>query len=167
MVATATEAPENQTSDAPKARNTRKRTGNAKPATKKAEGKRKMTDDHKRNLAEGREQARIVDRYLIALEPTKKKRGRKVTPEKLQERLNDAQRGLLSATGAERLNLMQEEADLKARIEAVQAEPEDNIETLQAEFVKVARVYADRRGITRKTFQAYGVPLSVLKEAGV
>jgi hypothetical protein len=43
--------------------------------------KRTMTTEHKEALAKGREAGRAVREYLAALEATRPKRGRKVTPE--------------------------------------------------------------------------------------
>ena len=49
--------------------------------------KTKMTDEHKRALAEGRELGRAVRDYLEALEQNKPKRGRKRTPDSVKKRL--------------------------------------------------------------------------------
>ena len=46
-----------------------------------------MSDTHKEALAEGRNHARIVGRYLDALEANKPKRGRKRTPDSVKKRL--------------------------------------------------------------------------------
>ena len=47
--------------------------------------KRAMTDEHKAALAEGRNHAEIVGRYLEALEANKPKRGRKRTADTREE----------------------------------------------------------------------------------
>ena len=49
--------------------------------------KRAMTDEHKSALAEGRNHARIVGRYLEALEAHKPKRGRRRTADSVKKRL--------------------------------------------------------------------------------
>ena len=51
-----------------------------------------MTDEHKDALAEGRNHAKIVGRYLEALEANKPKRGRKRTPDSVKKRLAASRR---------------------------------------------------------------------------
>ena len=48
---------------------------------------RSMTDEHKAALAEGREQGRVVRRYLEALESHRPRRGRRRTPESIAKRI--------------------------------------------------------------------------------
>lgn len=163
------------TGTATKARGTAKKTRAKKSTTTKPRAKsagngtkRSMSADHKKALVEGREQSAIVDRYLKFLDTHKPKRGRKVTPDTVKARLAKFEADLLTATGVERLNLMQQIQDAEARLSDLEgAKPEENIETLQADFVRVAKSYAEKKGITRATFHNYGVPMEVLKEAGM
>ena len=53
----------------------------AKKAAGAKKRQRAMSDEHKAALAEGREQGRVVRRYLEALESSRPKRGRRRTPE--------------------------------------------------------------------------------------
>ena len=46
-----------------------------------------MSAAHKAALAEGRDQGRMVRRYLEALEANRPRRGRKVTPESMKKKL--------------------------------------------------------------------------------
>ena len=155
MVATA-EAERSKASDA----SPRKRTGR-KPAA----AKRTMTPEHKAAIAEGREQARVVGRYLEALEVHKPKRGRKRTEESMQKQLDQIETDLAEANPIQRLELLQKQKDIKAEIEA--KAPEVDLTALETEFIKVGKAYADRKGIARSTFVAVGVPTDVLKAAGI
>ena len=73
---------------------------------------RTMSEQHKAALAEGREQGRIVRRYLEALESHRPKRGRKRTPESITKRIANIDERLTSADPLTRLHLVQERMDL-------------------------------------------------------
>lgn len=137
----------------------------SRKARGKKTAKRAMTDEHKAALAEGREQTRIVGRYLEALEIHKPKRGRKRTTESVQSRLDKIEIELADASPVKRLELLQEQKDLQVELEA--KAPEVDLEALETEFIKVGKAYADRKGIARSTFQSVGVPAGVLKAAGI
>ena len=53
------------------------------PTKNKPSAKRIMTDEHKKKLALGRNESRVVNRYLEAIVAGKGKRGRKRTPESI------------------------------------------------------------------------------------
>src|SRR5438309_3945451 len=95
-----------------------------------------MTDAHKAALAEGREQGRVVRRYLEALEAHKPKRGRKRTPESIKRRLAAIDEKLPSADPLNRLQLVQERMDLERELEGT-GESVD-LRGLEEEFVAVA-----------------------------
>src|SRR5580658_6635959 len=97
-----------------------------------------MTDTHKEALAEGRNHARIVGRYLEALEANKPKRGRKRTPDSVKKRLETVAAEIKEASGLTRLNLLQERRDLEIELATMQAGTPD-ISGLEKDFVKVAR----------------------------
>jgi len=141
----------------------------ATPTDESTKPKRKrkgvMSEAHKEALSEGREQSRVVNRYLSALEEHKPKRGRKVTPETLGTRLNETREKILFAPPGEKLLLISEEMDLENRIE--QLDVEFDFSELESGFVKVAKNYAMRRNIPRKAFVRIGVPAAVLKDAGI
>ena len=59
-----------------------------------------MSETHKEALAEGRNHARIVGRYLDALEANKPKRGRKRTPDSVKKRLGTVSSELKDAERA-------------------------------------------------------------------
>ena len=135
------------------------------PKSKSKDDKRVQTPEHKQLIADGREQAKIVGRYLDGLVVTKKKRGRQVTPEQLQERLAKIEGDLETAKPIDRLNLLQQRKSLQAKLDT--KAPDVDMEALTAEFVKVGKGYAERKEIDRATFIEVGVPAEVLKLAGI
>lgn len=126
-----------------------------------------MTDEHKAALAEGRAQGRSVKRYLEALEANKPKRGRKRTPESIQKRLEAIEADLASADGLKRLTLVQERLDLQEELERLQSDDTVDLSALEAEFVKVAKGYGERKGISYAAWREVGVTPAVLKQAGI
>ena len=129
-------------------------------ATKKA-----MTADHKEALAVGRAEGRAVRAYLEALESSRPKRGRRRTKESIAARLESLAEQMESADPLKRLQLAQEELDLTD--ELARMDQAVDIGDLEAEFVKVASSYAERKGISYNAFRQVGVPASVLKTAGI
>lgn len=124
-----------------------------------------MTAEHKAKLAAGRNESRAVARYLEALEAHRPKQGRKRTAESVARQLAQTETELKAATGIVRLELLQRQRDLRAEAERL-AEGVD-LSALEAEFVKVARAYGDRKGITYGTWRDFGVAADVLKKAGI
>src|SRR6185295_11115790 len=103
-----------------------------------------MSDSHKEALAEGRNHARVVGRYLDALEANKPKRGRKRTVESVKKRLGTVGDELKDATGLSRLNLLQERRDLEVELATMQAGTPD-LSGLEKDFVRVAKEYSAKR----------------------
>jgi len=134
------------------------------PKAKKVPSKA-MSASHKTALAKGREEGRVVRNYLEALEEAKPKRGRKRTPQSITRRLHviDAQFG--EASALQRLQLTQEGMDLEAEL----ATAEDPVDLAQFEgsFVKVAKSYGQRKGISYGAWRTVGVSPAVLKRAGI
>ena len=128
--------------------------------------KRAMTDEHKTALAEGRNHAKTVGRYLEALEANKPRRGRKRTAESVKKRLGVVETSLKATSGIQRLALLQERRDLEVELAGMQAGGPD-ISALEKDFVKVAKPYAHRKGITYGAWREFGVPPEVLKKAGI
>ena len=117
-------------------------------------------------MAAGRNEARIVSAYLDALTANAPRRGRKRTAESVNARLEAIETELDSADMITRLNLVQERMNLTEELTRIQGESNDLPEA-QAEFIKVAASYGDRRGITYAAWREIGVPPEVLREAGV
>ena len=125
-----------------------------------------MSETHKEALAEGRNHARIVGRYLEALEANKPKRGRKRTPDSVKKRLATVSAEVKDATGLTRLNLLQERRDLEIELATMQAGTPD-ISGLEKEFVKVAKEYSAKKRISYGAWREFGVSPEALKKAGI
>ena len=132
------------------------------PRTKKTP----MSDSHKEALAEGRNHARIVGRYLEALEANKPRRGRKRTADSVKKRLTAVGEELNDAAGLTRLNLLQERRDLEVELATMQAGAPD-LTGLEKEFVKVAKAYSAKKHISYGAWREFGVPSETLKKAGI
>lgn len=132
---------------------------------KTAAKKRVMTSDHKNKLAQGRNESRVVSRYLDALDAGKGKRGRKRTPESVNQQIHKIDQELATASAIRRLELTQRRSDLVA--EKARLDIRTDITSLEDAFVKVAKSYAGRNGISYASFRALGVPAAVLKRANI
>lgn len=124
-----------------------------------------MTDEHKEALARGREQGRAVRSYLEALEAHRPKRGRKRTPDSMKKRLATIQERLSSVDPLTRVQLIQERMDIEKELEAKQTTTD--MGALEEEFVKAAKDYGERKGISYAAWREAGVDAAVLKRAGV
>ena len=124
-----------------------------------------MSDAHKAALAQGCEEGRVVRRYLEALESSKPKRGRKRTADSIQKRLAAIEDRLLDADQLTRLNLIEE----RRRLEEVLSKADDTtyLAALEKDFVKVARSYGERKGITYSSWRAVGVSAATLQQAKI
>jgi hypothetical protein len=138
----------------------------AKKATAAKKQQRTMSDEHKAALAEGREQGRLVRRYLEALESHRPKRGRRRTPESIAKRLAAIDEQLPAADPLTRLHLVQERIDLEQELGIAGGNDED-LEELEAAFIEVAAAYGERKGLTYEAWRSIGVAPRVLKAAGV
>jgi hypothetical protein len=132
------------------------------PKTKK----RSMSVEHKAALAEGRNLARSVGRYLDALEAHKPKRGRKRTPDSVKKQLSSVQESLKTASGARRLELIQQRRSMEVEMTALSVGGPD-LTALEKEFVKSAKGYSQRKGISYSAWREFGVPAEVLRKAGI
>lgn len=124
-----------------------------------------MSDEHKAALATGRAEGRVVRRYLEALEHHKPRRGRRRTPDSVARRLATIERQLQGAEALTRLHLLKEKEDLED--ELARTRSGDDLAALEKSFVKVARSYGERKGISYSVWRAAGVSPAVLQRAGV
>jgi hypothetical protein len=124
-----------------------------------------MTAQHKAALAKGREEGLAVRRYLEALESSRPRRGRRRTPASITKRLAAIETELANADPLTRLHLIQQKKDLTDELDRT-GESED-VEALEKQFVKVARAYGERKGISYGTWRTAGVSAAVLQKAGV
>jgi len=137
----------------------------AKTKTTAATKKRQPSPEHLQALATGREQGRLVRRYVDALAANKPKRGRKRTSESVAKRLEQVEADLTSVTGLDRVHLIQERIDLTAEL-ATKQEVVD-LSALEAGFIAAAADYGSRKGITYQAWREAGVAPAVLKSAGI
>lgn len=124
-----------------------------------------MSKVHKDALARGRSSARTIRAYLEAIRATKPARGRRRTPDSIRKQLGAIEGEYASASAMRTLELAQRRMDLAAELAKIQ--DGDRLGDLQREFVKIAKSYAVRKGISRKAFREVGVPAAVLDEAGI
>ncbi len=126
---------------------------------------RSMSKEHKAALAKGREEGLAVRRYLEALESSKPRRGRRRTGASIQKRLTSIDTQLVDAEPLTRLHLMQEKKNLEDEM-ARSGEVQD-LSGLEKQFVKVAKAYGERKGISYSTWRSAGVSAAVLQKANI
>src|SRR6478672_6976571 len=119
-------------------------------------GPKEITPQHKAAMAAGRVEGRAVKNYLEALEQHRPKRGRKRTADSINARLKKIDSELQDADVVKRLSLIQEQQDLTDELETMGTQT--NISGLEAEFVKAAKSYGQRKGIGYAAWRQVGVP---------
>ncbi len=124
-----------------------------------------MTAEHKAAMEHGRVEGRLVRAYLEALRSNKPKRGRKRTPDSINQRLAAIDEALADASAIGELSLIQERRDLEAELAAI--DDGNDIADLEDGFVSVAKSYGERKGIAYGTWREVGVPAATLKRAGI
>lgn len=137
----------------------------AATTTTKTRKKTPMSADHKAALAKGREEGRVVRRYLEALESNRPRRGRKRTPESIRKRLAAIDTSMPGVDPLSRLHMVEE----KQRLEAELSHTGDTVDmaALEKSFIKVARIYGERKGISYSAWRTVGVSASVLQQAKI
>lgn len=136
-------------------------------AGKRGPAKRSMSDQHKEALAEGREQGRAVRRYLEALASTTPRRGRPRTPDSITAQLATVRARYADADALTRLQLAQKQIDLEADLRRLGDSDAPDLALLEAQFIKVAQAYGERKGLSRAAWLAAGVRRPVLDRAGI
>jgi hypothetical protein len=148
---------------APPAATKRSAAKNAPARAKKAA--RTMSSEHKAALAVGRNEGRSVRLYLEALESNRPKRGRKRTAESVSRRLATVDKQIATADPLRKLQLVQEQMDLQSELDAM--DNKVDLGALEKDFVKAAKSYSQRKGITYAAWRQIGVTPAVLKRAGI
>lgn len=128
-------------------------------------GPKEMSAEHKAAMGQGRAEGRAVRDYLEALRSNKPKRGRKRTPDSIKKRLADIEDQLVDASAIAELQLVQERHDLNAELAAMGSGVD--ISELEDAFVQVAKGYAERKGISYRSWREVGVPAATLQRAGI
>lgn len=124
-----------------------------------------MSQEQKDAMAQGRREARAVRNYLDALERGRK-RGPKVTPERLRDRITATQSAIDDETDPQsRLELIQQRMDDEERL--IEVSQQESIDDLQPGFIEVAASYSERKGISYSAWRELGVPAKVLRAAGM
>ena len=87
------------------------------------------------------------------------------TPASIEKRLKNVESELADAAPLHRLQLVQERMDLQRELDRLDAA--DDLTALEREFAKVARGYAQRKGISYAAWRELGVAPDVLRKAGI
>lgn len=124
-----------------------------------------MTAEHKEALAQGRAEGKAVRDYLEALRATKPRRGRKRTPDSIDKRLAAIDAELPEADALGELKLIEERRRLQAEKDSMGSTLD--IASLEQEFVRVAKSYSERQGISYASWRDVGVEPKVLRAAGI
>ncbi len=135
--------------------------------TTKAKNSRQttMSNAHKKALANGRNEGRIIREYLEIVEATKPKRGRRRTPESITKRLSVITVELKTADPVTKVRLIQERMNLRNELASMKTKTE--IAAAEARFIKVAKSFSERNDITYDAWREFGVTPAVLKRAGI
>jgi uncharacterized Ntn-hydrolase superfamily protein len=136
-----------------------------KKTVPKRPAKRTMSADHKAKLAQGRNESRIVSKYLDALAAGKGKRGRKRTPESISIQIARIDKAMAVTTPIQKLELTQKRYDLVAEHSRLTSRVD--LTSVEKDFVKVAKSFAGRNGISYNAFRELGVSADVLKRCGI
>jgi len=107
-----------------------------------------------------------VRRYLAALE-TERKGGKRRLSESIGNRILKIDELLVTADPLTRLHLTQERIDLHGEQIRYANGASDDVSSLEKQFIKVARSYADRLGIGYAAWRQVGVDPEVLERAGI
>ena len=113
------------------------------------------------------DRARVVRRYLSALDSKKPGRSLSRTAETVAHRMHQIDTLLLSADPVQRLHLTQERIDLHAEHLRLRTSGAADFADLERSFARVARSYGDRHGITYSAWRQIGVDADVLARAGI
>lgn len=124
-----------------------------------------MSQAHKDALAIGREEGRAVRRYLEALEAHKPKRGRKRSSDTIEKRLQQIEDKIEAADPLTRVHLVQERLNLSG--ELANKDAAVDLGALEDGFVKAAKNYSERKGISYAAWREAGVDAAVLRKAGI
>ena len=127
----------------------------------------RMSDAHKAALAVGRDEGRVVRRYLEALDAHRPRPGRKRTVATVQRQLEETKGALSRATGLDRVHLLQRRIDLEAELHRLNAESAEDVAELEAAFIVALPGYSSRKGISYAAWREVGVPARVLRVAGI
>jgi hypothetical protein len=150
-----------------KTRSSSKNSGNGQNGTDapRRRGPKKMTDSHKAALAKGRAEGRAIRDYLETLNTYKPKRGRRMSSDRIQQRLKEISDKFDNASLAVQVQLTQERINLLEKLSTVDSR--GGLKGTEKEFIKYAKGYSQRKGISYTAWRKMGVPAEVLRKAGI
>jgi len=134
-------------------------------AKQKSPRQTSMSNAHKKALANGRNEGRVIREYLEIVEATKPKRGRRRTPESITKRLSVITSELKTADPVTKVRLIQERLNLRNELASMKTKTE--IAAAESRFIKVAKSFSERNDITYDAWREFGVSPAVLKRAGI
>lgn len=135
------------------------------PNKKTAPKKSNMSVAHKKALANGRNEGRVIREYLEVVEATKPRRGRRRTPESIARRLAAIATELKATDPVTQVRLIQERLNLRTELAGMKSKTE--VVAAETKFVKVAKSFSERNDITYDAWREFGVTSTVLKRAGI
>lgn len=106
-------------------------------------------------------------RYLSAVEMARRGRGTKRTADAIGNRITKVDEMLVSADPLSRVHLTQERIELHAEYVRVTNGNAPDQSQLERDFIRAARSYGDRNGITYAAWRQCGVDADVLERAGL
>jgi hypothetical protein len=128
--------------------------------------KQKASSSSPAPASRNRDQARVVRRYLASLE-AERKGGRRRLSDSISNRILKIDELLVTADPLSRLHLTQERIDLHGEQIRYGNGVSDDVSSLEKLFIRVARSYADRLGISYAAWRQVGVHPDVLERAGI
>jgi hypothetical protein len=126
-----------------------------------------MSDSHKAALALGRDEGRVVRRYLEALDAHKPRPGRKRTLDGVQRQLDETMKALAASSALDRVHLLQRRLDLEEELGQLARNGEADLDELEADFVAALPGYSHRKHLSYAAWREAGVPARVLRAAGL
>ena len=113
------------------------------------------------------DQTRLVRRYLSAIEVSRPGRATRRAQEAVTSRIAKVDELLVSADPLARVHLTQERIELQTEQVRLGNGSQVDLDQLERDFVRVARSYSDRHGLTYAAWRQVGVATDVLDRAGI
>lgn len=113
------------------------------------------------------DQTRLVRRYLSAIEASRPGRATRRAQEAVTSRIAKVDELLVSADPLARVHLTQERIELQTEQVRLGNGSQVDLDQLERDFVRVARSYSDRHGLTYAAWRQVGVATDVLDRAGI
>lgn len=135
-----------------------------KAAAKATRTGRTWTPEQIEEAGRRRSQTVVIRRYLAALDG-QPRNGQRISPEKLQERLEKIREQMVDADPITRVKLVQQRIEVESHL--AQVEDQSDAEAAEAAFIEHAWDWAQREGISYTALREVGVPANVLAQAGI